>query len=120
MIEERSRPRSYASAPLRVITAHFTGAGDRLRSVERVVQASPTGIGGIEQETRMEDGHHELRAGDPCNFGIDLGGIDCERRRLIDQIADRPQELLIRVLHDRFAGARNMPCVEPGLERVAL
>jgi len=41
-------------------------------SVQRIVEAAPTGIRGIDRETGITNGHYELWAGDLGDFRIDV------------------------------------------------
>jgi hypothetical protein len=65
---------------------------DGIGAIQRVVQADPAGIGRIQRIARVADGHHELRAGDGGDLRIDVGRVDADALRLIDQIADAAQE----------------------------
>jgi hypothetical protein len=61
---------------LRIIAALGCLAGDRIGAIERVIQAAPARIGGIEQEARVEDRHDQLRPGGLRQFGVNIGRID--------------------------------------------
>src|SRR3546814_3715403 len=47
-------------------------AGQRVRAVERVVQAAPARIGGVQQEAGVEDGDDQLRSGQAGDFIVDI------------------------------------------------
>src|ERR1700728_4009719 len=51
-------------------------------AIERVIEAAPAGIGGIQGIARIADRYHQLRPGDLRDFRIDIGRIDGEWRLL--------------------------------------
>ncbi len=93
--------------------------GNGVRSVQRVIQAAPARIRGIQRIPCVGHRHHELRAGDAGDLGIDIGRADNPVRRFVLEIADLAQERLVRVGVDRSAAILAMPGVDPRLHRVA-
>jgi len=91
-IEECLGTGNHLRPALRIIAARPGRSGQRIGAVERVVQAAPARIGGVEHEARVERGHHQLRPGHAGDLGVDVARTDLERRRRIDQIADLAQE----------------------------
>ena len=49
---------------------------DRIAAVQRIVQAAPARIGGVEQEAGVEDRHDELRPGGGRDLGVDMVSVD--------------------------------------------
>ena len=84
--------------------------GDGVGAVQRVVQAAPARVRGIQRIARVGHRHDELRAGDAGDLGIDVVRADREVRRLWLQIADAAQEFRIG------AGSIGLPGV-PGARR---
>src|SRR5690606_18773596 len=89
-------------------------------AVERVVEAAPAGVGGVEGIARVGYGHHQLRTGDVSDLGIDVGSVDGEIRSLGDQIADVAEEGLVGGKVEKLPRARAMPIVDLRLQRIAL
>ena len=69
------------------------GLGQGVGAVERVVQAAPAGVGGVQGVAGVHHGHDELRAGDGGDFRIDAGCVDLKRFGLGQQVADAAEEL---------------------------
>ena len=92
----------------------------RVGAVIGVIEAAPAGIGGIEQEPRIEHWYHQLRPGHRRDFCIDVLGADLERRRFGNEVADFAQEGLVFSLIDRFSGAGDMPGINLRLQIIAL
>ena len=84
---------------------HLLGAvvlRDHVGAVQRVVQRTPAGVGGVEREPRVEDRHHQLRTRGRGDLVVDTGGGDGEVVRLGLQVADLGEELLVAVGVDRL------------------
>ena len=69
--------------------------GDGVGAVEGVVEAAPTGIGGVESVARVRHRHDELRAGDRGDLRVDVLGAHANLARLGQKIADVAQEALV-------------------------
>ena len=93
-------------------------ARDRIRPVQRVVQAAPPGIGGVQRETRVRCRHHQLRPGDAGDLVIDEGGVDGKILALGQKIADLSQEAGVGLGVHRAGGEGAVPGVNLGLERI--
>ena len=122
VIEEGARPGDHFRAALRVVAGAAFGAvgvWDRICAVKGVVQAAPTGVGGVERIARIHHRHDELRACDIRDLIIHIRGFDDEIRAFGQQIADFGQVSLVgvRIPGPTFAGA--MPGVDLGLQIVA-
>ena len=77
LVEQVAREGDHPRAAHRVVVGAALAAavlGDRVGAVERVVQAAPARIGGVQRVARVGHRHHELRAGDGADLGIDVGG----------------------------------------------
>ncbi len=121
LVEETPRLGDHRPTAQLVIAARLCGwCIERVGAVEGIVEAAPARVGGVEQETCVEDRHHQLRAGHGRDLGIDILGADLEPGGLGDEIADLRQEGAIgrRIL--RLAGAIAVPCVDSGLQICAL
>ena len=96
---------------------------DGIGAVQGVIQRAPTRIGGVQSVTCIQDGHHQLRAGQLGQLGIDVLRCGFGVFGLSYQVADLAQKLLIR-LH-RLAlchrtGVGGVPSVHGRLNAVAL
>src|SRR3546814_8331678 len=60
-VQEILGPGDDLRAARRVVPLARRRAGQRVRAVERVVQAAPARIGGVQQEAGVEDGDDQLR-----------------------------------------------------------
>ncbi len=110
-------------AARRVVAAATLGAarlGDGVGAVERVVEAAPASVGGVQRVARVQHGHDELRPRDLGDLGIDVARGDREGRRLGLQVADAAQEQLVSFRVGRPAGLGAVPLVDLGLQLVAL
>ena len=94
--------------------------GDRVGAVERVVEAAPARIGGIQRIARVHHRHDQLRPGDLGDLRIDIGGRDCEGGAFRQEVADLAQEGLVGVEIEGLVAAAGMPGVDLGLQLVAL
>ena len=61
---------------------------DRVGAVERVVEAAPARVGGVERIARIGEGDDELWPADLPDLFVDIGGLDLMGRRLRQQISD--------------------------------
>src|SRR3546814_1553458 len=94
-------------------------AGNGVRAVERVIQAAPARVSGVEQEPRVEDRYNQLRASDPRDFIVDIPGSDRKRRGFGSQIADGAKERLIFLHVEGLALTRKMPVIDLLLHLIA-
>ena len=105
-----------------VAGALFTAIGlrNRVGSIERVVQAAPAGIGGIERVAGIQDGHHKLRAGLEREFVVDVGGGGLHVGRLGHEVADALKKGAVgeHVLNRTWVGL--VPSVQLSLQALAL
>ena len=97
---------------------------NRVGAIQRVVQAAPARVGGIQRIARVGHRHYELRPGDAGDLGIDAAGVDRDLARLRLQIADLVQEREIGRLVDRqgaglAARMGTMPTIDLLLQGVA-
>ncbi len=123
LVQEALGPGEHLAAANGIIAAAAGGAavfGQRVGAVERIVQAAPAGVGGVERVAGVGYGHDELRAGDARNLIIDVGGIDSEVGPLGNEVADLDKESLVRGQVERLALARPVPRIDLGLQVVAL
>ena len=116
VVEEALRPGDDLRPARRVIAAGRRRAGKRVGAVERVVQASPARVGGVEQEAGVEDRDDQLRTGHGRDLRIDAGRVDREGGGLGDQISNVGQE---RLVGGGVEGMGLMPGVDCRLEPVA-
>ena len=96
------------------------GLGNDVGAVERIVQAAPAGVGGVQREARVEHGHHQLRAGDLGDLGVDVGGGHGEVVALGQEITDLLEERLVGGGVVRLALALLVPGIDLGLDIIAL
>src|SRR5439155_20067924 len=99
-VQDLPRLRHDARTAYLLVAAPACGAvvlRDRVGTVQRIVQAAPTGIRGVQRIARIGHRHDELRAGDAGDLGIDIAGADRKVCRLRLQIADATQEIEISV-----------------------
>ena len=100
LVEEPAGIRDDLVAAHPVVAGALLGAigfGDDLGTVQRVVQRTPAGVGGVQREPCVEDRHHQLRARGGGDLLIDAGGGDGEVTRFGRQVTDLHEELLIGV-----------------------
>ena len=119
IVQKRFGPGDDLRPARRVIALTRRRAGNRVGAVQRVVQTSPTRIGGVEQEAGVEDGDDQLRPGEPRHLVIDMLAADGEGRGFGNQIADLAQESLIGLRVMRLACPLLMPVVDLRLHRIA-
>ena len=119
IVQKRLGPGDDLRPARRVIALARSRARNGIRAIERIIQAAPARIGGVEQETGVEDRDNQLRPGHAGDFGIDILAADPERRRFLDQIADLAQEGLIGSGVVRLPPAHLMPRVDLRLQVIA-
>jgi len=115
-------------APDWVVTGAFVRATlfrDDVGAIDRVIEAAPAGVGGVQREARVGDRHDQLGAGDPGDFVVNVGGGGGEVLALGLEVADVLEKALILVQVDRLALVFAVPLVDldlqvfPELEEVA-
>ena len=93
--------------------------GNDIGAIQRVVQAAPAGVGGVQGITGVEHRHHQLRPGLHCQLGIHVFGGDAGFLRHGHQVANALQKCLIsRHVGDR-AGMGFVPGIDLELQAVA-
>ena len=93
--------------------------GDRVRAIERVIEAAPAGVGGVQRIAGVGDGDDQLRPGDAGDGVVHILGADGGGGGLGQEIADLAKEGLVsdRVMGLALVG--HMPGVDLGLQIVA-
>ena len=122
-VEHVARPLDHLGAALGVVLGAFfeaLGFGDHVGAVQRVVQAAPARVGGVQRVAGVQDRHHQLRAGLHGQLVVDVGGGDLHLVRLRHQVANAFEEGAVgaHVLDGARVGA--VPGVQLGLQAVAL
>ena len=87
--------RATAFGIVRLGGGSFAARSYYIAAIERIVEAAPTGIGGIECEPGIHQRHHQLGSGDIRNLGVDVLSTDLKIGRFRYQITNVPQKLLI-------------------------
>ncbi len=102
-----------------LVAAFRRGGAHRVGAVKRIIKAAPAGVGGVEGVAGVGDRHHQLRAGQGGDFGVDIGGVDLEILALGQQIADVLQEVLVGCRILRAVAVCQMPGVDLHLQIMA-
>ena len=123
-VEELAPRRDHPVASDRVVgvaAAATVRLADHVGPVERVVQASPAGVGRVQRIAGIVDGHHQLRSGHLRNLGVDIGGGGRHRAVHVAQVPDVAQEIGVglTVVDASLGPGRSMPVVDLGLKLVA-
>ena len=119
LVQELVRPCDHASASRGVESSGFRlvlVASDDVGAVQRIVEAAPAGVRGIQGVAGVVDRDDELRAGDQGYLVIDVLGLDPEVLAGREQVADGFQEPAVLGRVDGLRRTLRMPCVDPGLE----
>ena len=93
---------------------------DGIGAVQRVIQAAPAGVGGVQCVAGVQNGHHQLGAGDLGQFGVHVFGGGLGVLGGLDQVADLRQELLVGRHVGDGAWVSLVPGVQLGLQAVTL
>ena len=91
----------------------------RVGAVERVVQAAPARVGGVQRIAGVGERHHQLRPADLADLLVDIGRLDLLGRRLRQQIADLLEKRRIGIHVERLALVGAVPAVDFRLQGVA-
>ena len=123
LIEEGPHARDHLLAADGIVAVASLGAiglWTGVRTVERVVEAAPAGVRGVERIARVRDGHDELGTGDRADLRVDILGRDLVgvRRRGDAQIVDLAQEPFVGGCVVWLALALAVPRVDLGLHLV--
>jgi hypothetical protein len=92
---------------------------DRIGAVERVIEAAPARIGGVERVAGIGERHHQLRSANLADFLVDVLGFDLMGRGFRQEVADFLQERSVRIYVERLALVRAMPAIDFALQGVA-
>src|SRR5690606_8256269 len=95
------------------------GFGNGVGAVQRVVEAAPARVGGVQGIAGVRDRNDELRAGLLGEFRVDVRRGDLHLARIGLDIADFAQEGLVGVHVGDRPGMGAMPFVDAGLQAVA-
>ena len=115
-IEERPSAGDDQCAAPRVVGAGGWWGAERVGAVERIVQAAPARVGGVERVARVRERHDELWPGGSGDLGIDALGLDLECHGGGFEIADLAQEGFVGVRGGENAVLRDPPLVDRGLQ----
>ena len=118
-VEELPRTGDDAGAADRVVLGRAFAAavlGDGVGPVERVVEAAPAGVGGVQRVARIRHRHDELRPCDGRDLGIDVGGLGREALAFGHQVADLPEHRLVLRQVDRLVVVLAVPGVDAALQ----
>jgi len=96
------------------------GLAQDIGAVQRVVQAAPARVGGVERVARIGDRHHELRAGLLRQLGVDIPRRHPHPTRVGCEVADLAQEGAVARHGADRAGVLGVPGVDLDLQPVAL
>ncbi|MNV16863.1 hypothetical protein D3C71_1076340 [compost metagenome] len=123
VVQHLARKRNHLGAAHGVVALALFGAAffaDGVRAIQRVIQAAPARIGGVECITCVQDGHHQLRAGLGGQLVVHVGGGRLHLGGLGHQVADLFEEAAVGHHVLDGAGVGLVPGVQLGLQAVAL
>jgi hypothetical protein len=118
-VQQAAGEGDHLAAAHRVIALGPCRRLDGVGAVERIIEAAPARIGGVQGVAAVGHRHHQLRAGDGGDFRIDVLGVDLEGRRLGQKVADLAQERGLFGHVQRLAAALAPPIVDLRLQVVA-
>ena len=90
-IEQHSRPFNHARSAQRVVnlaTQRVAVIGNCVGPIQRIVEAAPPCVGGIQRVTSIGQGDNKLWACDVCEFIVHIVSADSKIVRLGQQISD--------------------------------
>ena len=106
-------------SPIHLVAATRRGQSfaDGVGPIQGIVQAAPTGVGGIQRIPRVVNRHHELRPGDVCDLRVDTRGLHLECRTFGGEITDLAEKALVGDGVERRTGMLPVPgvVIEPTL-----
>ena len=120
LVEKAFGPGDHACAAHRIVAAGLRRIAHGVGAIERVIEAAPARVGGIERIASIHHRDHQLRAGDTGNLGIDALGFDLEVGALGKQVADLLQESGIGCGIVGLAATRLVPAVDHRLQGISL
>src|SRR5690554_7876888 len=100
LIEEITTEGDYLGATGRVVALTLlctVGLGDCIGAVERIIQATPAGVGGVEGVARVHHRYHQLGTGHGGHFRVHIFGGGGEVFTFGQQITDFLQEGFVGV-----------------------
>ena len=109
-------------AARRVVARAFFAARrfrDDVGAIQRIVEAAPARVRGVQGIARVHDRHYQLGAGDARDLVVDARCFNHEVGRLGQQVADLLQKRLVGRRIERLSASAAMPVVNRGLQRVA-
>jgi len=122
IVQQLTRPGNHLGAAPGVVGAALLGTAcvtDHVGTVQGIVQAAPTGVGGVQGVTGIHHRHHQLRASNRPDFLINVGSGHAERLAFRQQVTDLGQERLVLGHIDGLALTGLMPGVDLCLNRIA-
>src|SRR5882672_5253671 len=122
LIEKLPGERNYPGSSFRIVRpAPLTAVSlaDDIGSIERVVETSPAGIGGVQRVARIHHWNHKLRTGDLRNLFIHLARAHLKVGSFRQKVANLAEEFLVILSVERFAGTRFMPGIDFRLQLVS-
>ena len=120
LVEEAAAPGYHFRPSRRVVTPRRWRRAKRVGAVQRVVEAAPAGVGGVQGIARVAQRNDELGSGDRGDLRIDALGADGEGRRRVDQVIDLAEEGFLLGRRRHLAAKRCVARVDPRLQIVAL
>ena len=96
VVEESANIGDHTGAARRIVAAAWRGQSfaDGVGPIQGIVQAAPTGVGGIQRVARVVNGYHELRAGDVRDLRVDTCGLHLKGGTFRGEIADLARKRL--------------------------
>ncbi|MCY1423735.1 hypothetical protein D9M71_394580 [compost metagenome] len=120
-VEEGTGEGNYLVAANLVVAFAFlraAGFADGVGAIQRVVQRTPTGVGGVQGKAGVHHRHHQLRAGHASDFVVDVLGRGLEVCRFWQQVTDVLKEGFVSHGIVSLAFARLVPGVDLRLQCV--
>ena len=118
LIQKDPRSRNDARSVATVIATCRGEASHRIRTVKRVIEASPSRICSIQRKPRICNWHDQLRAWDKSDLRIDIGGFDFKFGAFLHKIPNLAKKCLIHSRIQWLVGVSDMPIVKLPLNRL--